>query len=163
VIVLKQKSVHEERWLHDALHEAYHAGSEPERQSHETIEAEETSRERREAPEEIEAAQFAGDVVLAEKSEEIARACVAAANGSVERLKSVVPGVAKRYAVETGAVANYLAFRLSWQGINWWGAAANLQRDGQDPWQIARDIFLERFPFGEITDGDRDLLERALQ
>jgi len=163
VIVLKQKSAHEQRWLYDLLHESYHAGSDPERLTHETIEADETSRERRESPEEIEAAQFAGNVVLFGKSEEIARACVSAARGSVERLKGVVPGLAQQYHVEVGALANYLAFRLSWQGINWWGAAANLQRDSEDPWLIARDIFLERFPFGEIDKADRELLERALQ
>ncbi len=163
VILLKQRSMHEQRWLYDLLHEAYHAGNHPERRFHEMIEAEETSLERRESSEEIEAAQFAGDVVLSAKSEEIARACVAAAKGSVERLKSVVPSVARKYRLDVGAVANYLAFRLSWQGINWWGAAANLQRESEDPWSIARDVFLERFPFGEIEEADRELLERALQ
>jgi transcriptional regulator with XRE-family HTH domain len=36
VIVLKQRSPHEQRWLYDILHEAFHAGSEPERLTHET-------------------------------------------------------------------------------------------------------------------------------
>jgi hypothetical protein len=56
-----------------------------------------------------------------------------------------------------------MAFRLSWQGVNWWGAAANLQKRDQDPWAVARDIFLERFPFDVDSEVDRQLLERAFQ
>ena len=61
-----------------------------------------------------------------------------------------------------GALANYLAFRLSWQGVNWWGAAANLQVDDGDPWTIARDVFVERFPYDIDNELDRQLLDRAL-
>ena len=61
-----------------------------------------------------------------------------------------------------GELANYLAFRLSWQGVNWWGAAANLQADDADPWAIARDVFIERFPYHIESDLDRQLLDRAL-
>jgi hypothetical protein len=163
IIVLKQTSALSERWLHDLIHEARHAGSDPERKTLETIESDETSKERRESPEEIAATQFAADVLLNGEAEVLAEACVKAAGGSVERLKSVVPGVARRNRVTVGALANYLAFRLSWQGINWWGAAANLQQNGQDPWLIARDVFLDRFPFGVTHGVDRELLELALR
>jgi hypothetical protein len=84
------------------------------------------------------------------------------AKGSVERLKKVVPDVAKREGVGVGALANYMAFRLSWQNINWWGAAANLQIKDADPWATARDIFVERFPFVFESEIDRQLLDRAL-
>ena len=91
-----------------------------------------TAPERTRSEEEIAASQFAGDIVLDGCAEEIAQASVDQARGSVERLKSVVPDVAGRFGVDSGALANYLAFRLSWQGINWWGAAANLQRDDEN-------------------------------
>jgi transcriptional regulator with XRE-family HTH domain len=162
VIVLKQVSRHADRWLYDLLHEAYHAGDEPERLTHEIVEGEETSRERRESDEEIAAARYAGDVVLGGQSEELAQRCVRAARNSVELLKSVVPTVAADAAVSVGALANYLAFRLSWQGVNWWGAAANLQPASEDPWTTARDIFLRRFAFERLTAFDRALLQRAL-
>lgn len=160
-IVLKQMSRHEARWLFDLMHELFHAGQHPENETLEVIEADETSVERRSSDEEVAASQFAGDVVLDGKAEILAQACVRAARNSVERLKSVVPTVAAQHGVALGALANYLAFRLSWQGVNWWGAAANLQADDGDPWTIARDVFIERFPHQIDNELDRQLLDRA--
>jgi transcriptional regulator with XRE-family HTH domain/Zn-dependent peptidase ImmA (M78 family) len=161
-IVLKQTSRHEARWLFDLLHELFHAGQRPEADTLEVIEADETSIERRNSNEEIAASQFAGEVVLNGKAETLAQACVQAARKSVERLKSVVPTIAAKNGVSIGALANYLAFRLSWQGVNWWGVAANLQTDDGDPWTIARDVFVERFPYDIDSELDRQLLDRAL-
>lgn len=162
-IVLKQISGQEARWLSDLIHELFHAGQRPDASTLEVIEADETSDERRNSDEEIAAGQFAGDVILDGRAEELAQACVKAARGSVERLKAVVPAVAEGEGVGVGALANYMAFRLSWQGVNWWGAAANLQKGDGDPWSVARDVFLERFPFAVETELDRQLLERALR
>lgn len=162
VVVLKQNSRHEERWIFDLLHELFHAAQRPEAEILEIIEADETSAERRESDEEIAASQFAADVVLDGRAEELAQECVKQAKGSIERLKSVLPVVASRAGVSLGALANYMAFRLSWQGINWWGAASNLQSGDGTPWALARDVFLSRFSFALDTDLDRRLLERAL-
>lgn len=162
VVVLKQKSRHQSRWLFDLIHEWFHAAQAPEAETLEVIEADENSDERRNSNEEIAASQFAGDVTLDARAEDIAQASVRAAGGSVERLKSVVPTVAAKESVDIGSLANYLAFRLSWQGVNWWGAAANLQSGDDDPWDVARDVFVERFPFKFESDIDRHLLERAL-
>ncbi len=161
-VVLKQASKHEARWLFDLLHELFHAGQHPESDALEVIEADETSSERRNSNEEIAASQFAGEVVLNGQAETLAQACVQAARNSVERLKRVVPTIAAKNGVSAGALANYLAFRLSWQGVNWWGTAANLQADDGDPWTIARDVFVERFPYDIDNDLDRQLLDRAL-
>ena len=161
-VVLKQTSKHEARWLFDLLHELFHAGQRPEADTLEVIEADETSAERRNSDEEIAASQFAGEVVLDGKAEVLAQTCVRAARNSVERLKSVAPTIAEKHGVSIGALANYLAFRLSWQGVDWWGAAANLQVDDGDPWTIARDVFVERFPYEIDNELDRQLLDRAL-
>ena len=162
VVVLKQNSRHLSRWLFDLPHELFHASQHPEQETLEVIEADATALERTNSEEEIAASQFAGDILLEGRAEEIAQASVDQARGSVERLKGVVPDVARRFGVDTGALANYLAFRLSWQNINWWGAAANLQQDDENPWQVARDVFLERFSFDVLSDLDRQLLQRAL-
>ncbi|MER9758005.1 XRE family transcriptional regulator [Mesorhizobium sp. M0166] len=161
-VVLKQTSRHEARWLFDLLHEVFHASQRPEAETLEVIEADETSSDRRNSDEEIAASQFAGEVILDGKAEALAQACVQAARNSVERLKSVVPTIAAKHSVSVGSLANYLAFRLSWQGVSWWGAAANLQADDGDPWMIARDVFVERFPYDIDNDLDRQLLDRAL-
>lgn len=162
VIVLKQNSRHEARWLFDLLHELFHIGQKPETDTLEVLEDDETSADRRNSDEEIAASQFAGEVVLDGKAELLAQECVQAAGNSVERLKSIVPTIAAKNAVSVGALANYLAFRLSWQGMNWWGAAANLQAEDSDPWMIARDVFIERFPYDIDNELDRQLLDRAL-
>jgi transcriptional regulator with XRE-family HTH domain/Zn-dependent peptidase ImmA (M78 family) len=163
VVVLKQNSPYLSRWLFDLLHELFHASQHREEESLEVIEADATSPERANSDEEVAASQFAGDIILEGRAEKIAQASVSRAQGSVERLKGVVPDIAKEFGVDAGSVANYLAFRLSWQGINWWGAAANLQRKDENPWDVARDVFLKRFSFNLPSNLDRQLLQRALQ
>lgn len=162
VIVLKQKTQSTARWLFDLLHELKHTGQEPEHDQLVIIEASDTARERKESEEERAASQFAGDVTLAGRSKELAELCVNAAKGSVERLKAAVPRIAKKERVPVDALANYMAFRLSLQDINWWGAATNLQETGAEPWRIARDILLERALFERLNEIDRNLLIQAL-
>ncbi len=163
VIVLKQTTNCEARWLFDLLHELYHAGQNPGSDERELIEADETSLVRRNSDEEIAASEFAGNVILEGRAETLAEMCVSAANKSVERLKRVVPIVAGREGVSVGVLANYLAFRLSCQGINWWGTAVNLQKGDQEPWETVRRVFFERFPFQVQNELDRQLLQRALE
>ena len=161
-IVLKQTSKHEARWTFDLLHELFHAAQRPEEESFELVESEATSSERRESDEELAASQYAGNVMLDGRADELAQHCVTMARKMIPRLKGVVPKVARMRGVSIGALANYLAFRLSCQGFNWWGAAANLQRENGDPWAIARDVFVERHHYRIDDEIDRSLLERAL-
>ena len=168
VIVLKQRTNSPARWLDDLLHELRHAGDEPGEPSRTVLEAPETSEERRTSDEEIEATMFASDVVLDGRAEEIAKKCVDATrgekggSGQLERLKSVVPTIAEREGVPVDSLANYLAYRISSPKMNWWGAATNLQRTDENPWETARDILLTRVNFSRLTGVDRDLLTRAL-
>lgn len=161
-IVLKQTSPHAARWSFDLLHELYHAAQQPEEEAFALVEAEATSKERRESEEEVAASRFAADVMLDGKAEALAAHCVEAANAAVERLKRAVPRVASTHGVGGAALANYLAFRLSWQGVDWWEAAASLQGRADDPWRTARDVFIERHPYRIDNELDRHLLDRAL-
>ena len=79
-------------------------GQNPGSDVREVIEADETSPERRNSDEEIAASQFAGDVILGGRAEFLAKASVAAANKSVERLKRVVPLIAEREGYPLGAL-----------------------------------------------------------
>jgi transcriptional regulator with XRE-family HTH domain len=162
VIVLKQQTASSSRWLFDLLHELFHASREPSLDERTVVEAEETAIERRESEEELEVNLEAGNVVLDGRAEELAQMCVTAAKGSVERLKKIVPKIAEREQVSVDSLANYMAFRLSLQGINWWGAATNLQSTEQNPWQITRDFLLERSNFSQVNEVDRKLLLQAL-
>jgi hypothetical protein len=163
VIVLKQRTTSEARWLHDLLHEAHHAGSEPDKREFAWLDDELMPVERRRSPEEKRATRFAGDVQLDGRAEDLARECVAAAGKKAERLKGIVPKVAKAHRVSTGALANYLAWRLAMDDINWWGAAANLQETDEEPRRIVRDFLVPRLDWSQLDRLDRELLARALQ
>ena len=58
-------------------------------------------------------------------------------------------------------LAEYLAYRLTQQELNWWGAATNLQDRTGNPWRVARDIALERIDFSRLNPTDRELLSFA--
>ena len=162
VIVLKQKNMSLDRWLNDLIHEAYHAGQEPDAEERTVVEAPETSEERRNDPEEQEATSFSGDVMLDGRAEELAQMCVSVAGGRIARLKSAVPKIAAAEDVEVGALANYLAYRLSFSGHNWWGTASNLQSTDVDPWEIARDQLMKNWNLDQLNELDQQLLTQAL-
>ena len=159
VIALKQRTPSVARWLFDVLHEVRHAG-----QHRDALDFQVVERQPGEdgSHDEVDAMQFAGDVVLDGRAEAIAERAVDAAAGRLQRLKMVVPNVAAREGVEVDSLANYLAYRLAQQGENWWGAANNLQRPG-DPWRAARDVLVERIEFGRLNPIDRQLLLAALR
>ena len=163
VVVLKQRTASTARWLHDLLHELWHAGNEPELEEHPLIEENEMSVSRRESPHEVTASRFAGDVMLAGRAEELTEICVREANNSVEQLKRVLPRVAHEEGVAVDSLANYMAFRLSLQGINWWGAATHLQHGNWDACYTPRDLLLERADLNRLNDVDQNLLLRALE
>jgi transcriptional regulator with XRE-family HTH domain len=162
VIVLKQQIRSLARWLYDLIHELAHAGEKPESSGHDVIEDNVTLKDRRASPEEVAAHQLAGDVVLNGRAQELAEMCVEAAGGSLERLKSVVPRIAMKQGVEVDSLANYLAFRLHHQGLNWWGAATNLQKTDATPLEIARNVLFENVDLTRLNEFDRNLLEQAL-
>lgn len=163
VIVLKQQTASEDRWLHVLLHEFRHAGEKPEQKTREVIELSEASQERRQSEEEETCSEFAGEVMLDGRAETLVDACVEMTNGRVPLLTSVLPKIAIRENVSVGALANHMAFRLWQDGVtNWWGAAANLQQPNAGMWLIARDLFLQNAEFDGLGETDRELLQQAL-
>jgi Zn-dependent peptidase ImmA (M78 family) len=162
VIVLKQTTGSRLRWLFDLLHEVKHALSAPNEIDLSIIELDPLANERKHSDEEEEASQFAGDVLLDGRAEELVELCVRLAKGEVRQLKAAVRTIAGDQAVSQDALANYLAYRLSLQDINWWGAAANLQTEVGNPWRIARDLLFQHVDFKPLGDADRELLRLAL-
>jgi hypothetical protein len=162
VIVLKQQTQSEARWLFDLLHELWHAGEEPDQAERSLLELPETDTERRNSKEEKHASMFAGNVALFGRAEELVGLVMKETNKLVPRFKAAVQNIAAREGMAVGSLANYLAFRLSLEGQNWWGAANNLQPEG-DPWTITRDAFLLRCDLSQATPTDRELLTRALE
>ncbi len=163
VIVLKQQTRSAARWVFDLLHEYFHAAHNPELEQHPVIEEAENSESRRKSTEEIAASSFAGNVMLDNKANTLAERCVELARGSVERLKDATLTVAAAESVDVGALAQYMAFRLSAQGVNWWGAATNLQAPVSTSASLPRELLLSNADLTQLNPVDRGLLLRALE
>jgi transcriptional regulator with XRE-family HTH domain/Zn-dependent peptidase ImmA (M78 family) len=162
VIVLKQTTNSVARWLFDLLHELWHTNEDPHDAELSVIEESETALSRRDSEEEQAASQFAGEIVLEGRAEELVQICLEQANSDVRLIKSTLPRVAKRQGVSVASLANYMAFRLSMSGYNWWGAATNLQEETEGPWKIAREMFFEHTDLSVLNEFDRSLLQQAL-
>ncbi|WP_019914320.1 XRE family transcriptional regulator [Paenibacillus sp. HW567] len=158
IILLKQKSSSSSRWAFDLLHELFHALQEPEA-SERTIIEENGDLDN----EEKHANQFAGNVLLNGRANELAQKCVVISKGSLERLKGTVVKVAKDEKVSASSLANYLAFRLSLQGQDWWGAASNLQlNDSNEPFKIAKEVLLNNIDFKKLDEAETEIVLQAL-
>jgi transcriptional regulator with XRE-family HTH domain len=162
VVVLKQGERSTARWLVDLLHELFHAGRFPEDPDFEVIEEPEISDARREDPEERQATWYASLVATDGRAETLFKSAVESVGGDLRHLKSAVAKIASGAGVDTGVLANYVAYRLSMQDENWWGAAANLQNRSGNPLEIARDTFFRRFDFSTLDETALELLQLAL-
>lgn len=163
VIVLKQKTNSESRWIFDLSHELCHAGQYPNQQSFEIVEQGDESKGSVESQDELDANYYAGEVALGDKADDLAVECILDAKRDLAKLKVSVSNIAKRDNVDQGVLANYIAFRLQTeQSKNWWGAASNLQKVFSDPFEITKQIFMERINLEYINSQDRELILRAL-
>ena len=90
VILLKQKKEYPAVWLYDLLHEIYHAGESPDAAEFAVIESAPIAMERRDSDEEERANDFAEDVILGNRSDEIEDACVKVAGHTIPGLKSAI-------------------------------------------------------------------------
>jgi transcriptional regulator with XRE-family HTH domain/Zn-dependent peptidase ImmA (M78 family) len=161
-IVIKQKTDHQARWLFDLAHELAHAILHISDTRSILLEPEEIS-QIPEGDEEEEASDFAQTLIFKGKVEQLAKACVQRANGDLRMLKSAIPHVAHTHGVPADALANYMAYRLSMQNKNWWGAANNLQVDAPSPLDIAKKEFHARVHLDRLNSEDRLILAQALQ
>ena len=161
VILLKQKTQLESRWLYDLLHEGGHIASRHVTENDAILESQPIS-ENAVDEDESEANEWAEDVLFDGDSESIEDACVEACRGRLQQLSQELPKVAKRYNINLGSLANHMAYRLSAQNENWWGASHTLQGDATSPFDTARSILLRRIDLRKLNELDRDLLTQAL-
>ncbi len=161
VIIVKQKTALEARWLFDLLHEVGHAALGHVTDETALIEDQPISQDAR-GSEEEEANEWAEDTLFNGDSSLLEDACVQACGGRLQRLNRVISNVADRANVNVGALANHMAFRLASEGKDWWGAANNLQAKDYSPFGTVRDALLERIAMRKLNPFDRDLLMRAL-
>lgn len=162
VIVLKQRTQSEARWIIDLLHELWHAAQNQDEPEHSSIEAEDLYLTAEQQIEEEIATDFAADIVFRGKADALAEMTAKASNGRMEWLKTAVLKVAKANEIRPDLLANYLAFRLSREGKNWWPTAVSMQEAQINPWSLTRDFVASRIKWDALHGQDRTLMEQAL-
>jgi transcriptional regulator with XRE-family HTH domain/Zn-dependent peptidase ImmA (M78 family) len=160
-IVLKQKTLYQARWLFDLAHELGHALIHLS-EAYPTILELETISPFADDQEEQQASDFAQELLFRGPAEDLAKVSVDRARGNMRMLKRAVVEVAVERGVPTDWLANYLAFRLSMQGQNWWGAANNLQVSDPSPLAIAREELRQRIDMDRLNPDDRQILIQAV-
>ncbi len=161
-IILKQPAKHQSRWLFDLVHEVFHLVFDP--GDFTILEAEETSQERRASQEERRADAFAALILTDGAAENALAGVQRLSGGRTERLRSAVVEISSSLDIPIGILANLVADNVRESGRrNWYGAAENLQPRGDDPWKIARDIFLEEADRSALTTVENQILERVLE
>ncbi|MDA9554648.1 XRE family transcriptional regulator [Pelobium sp.] len=138
VIILKQTSTSQAKWLFDLLHELYHIFVHLDQENTSVIELEEISPSIDQGSiEEAEANSFAHQVLFKDNTEELLSLCLSKANHRIENLKHTVEEIALEKRIGKDVLANYMAYRLGFQGQNWWGTANSMQITEPDPYLIA--------------------------
>ncbi|NVM29288.1 MAG: helix-turn-helix domain-containing protein [Candidatus Helarchaeota archaeon] len=160
IIILKQKTLSEARWMFDLLHEFWHATQKRGHIVHLTPESGYISGN----SEDITASQFAAAALLGKNPQILAEKCMQESYNDARRMKRAIYSIARKEGVRTDVLANYIAFRLYLEGDNSiWGIAESLQEKSRiDSRIIIKNIFLEYADLGALSAPDLELLRKAL-
>ena len=163
VIVLKQRTLSHARWIYDLLHELYHVFAHLDKNNTSVIEFEELNPfSNNESVEELEANSFANQVIFGSRAEKLAEQCVIAAKWDIKNLSRAVVQIAKKEKIREDFLSNYLAFRLSYQGENWWSSAAKMQVTEPNPFTLSVNLLQKKIQMQKFNPMDYNLLETAL-
>ncbi len=158
VIILKQKTRFEARWMFDLFHELCHIISGKEK-IHISVDSFEFSNK-----EERRASNFSAAVLLGKNPQDLAKKCVTKAKGNIRLIKNAIKRVAQEESVRIDVLANYVAFRLAQEGQNIWGIAQNLQEElKQNPYMIFKKELLKNTNLKNLSQPDFNILQRALE
>ncbi|MBL1214681.1 MAG: ImmA/IrrE family metallo-endopeptidase [Ignavibacteriae bacterium] len=164
IIVLKQNTSAHARWIFDLLHELYHVFAHLEKENTSVVEVEELNPfSNTESIEELEANSFANQFIFGNEAEKLAEESVELANWKIENLKRTVLKVAKKGKIREDFLANYLAFRLSYQSENWWGTATKMQITEPDPFTTAVNLLKKKVHLQKLGHMDFNLLSTAIK
>ena len=163
VVVLKQNTQSHARWIFDLLHELYHVFAHLDKENTSVIEVEELNPfSNNESIEELEANSFANQVIFGNRAEALAEQCVASAKWDIKNLSRAVTQVARKENIRTDFLSNYMAFRLSFQGENWWSSAIKMQISDPNPFTIATDFLRNKIQMQKLSPMDFNLLSTAI-
>lgn len=163
VIVLRNRGTEEFRALFDLLHELFHMLTAPS-DNLVLIEAEETSKERRQSEDERRADRFAAEVLTRGRLADLIRETIEGARGQANLLKASVERTSQTTGIPIGVIANLLAKQISTSQDNpsWWAAARSLQPAGE-PWKVVRNAFLKEADLTQLDRVETDLIMQLLE
>lgn len=161
VVVLKQSTPWESRWTFDLGHELAHLARHVGVESPSVVESQEIDPVESDDDDEQEASDFAGELLLG-SPDQLAHELAERTEHSLPRLKQEVIRLAGERDIEVDALANYMAWRLSKEGDDWWGTAAGLQDDSNRAFVLAREMLISRVDWTQLDDDDSALLKAAL-
>lgn len=162
VILISTDIQYPDKLIFNMLHELYHAIEEAGVDFF-IVEETPSSIDVADTDIEIAANEFAGEIILNGRHDILAKHCVKIANGSVQRLKKAVEIVAMKEGVSVPSLANYLAYRLMLQKIDWWGAAQNLQGERVNFHNLFVDRFLKHINISKIEEPYLSILLKMLR
>ncbi len=158
VIILKQKTLFEARWMFDLFHELWHIIMGKEK-IHISIDPFNNSNE-----EEIRASKFSAAVLLGKNPQKIAEKCISKAKENIKLIKAAIKNVAMEEGVRIDVLANYLAYRLDQQGQKIWGITQKLQVElRKNPVIIFKKILLKYSNLKNLSQPDFNILQMALE
>lgn len=161
VIVLKQNTALEARWIYDLLHEGGHIAKGHVTNDNSIVEETEISTVTT-SEVEVEANEWAENAIFDGDSEEIEQACVHECKSDTRNLKKAVLSVAYEFNINVGCLANHMAYRMQEEGEQWWGTAHKIQENGPNPFEVTRNFLLSRINLRSINEFDRELVIKAL-
>jgi hypothetical protein len=163
VVVVKQTTDQTARWLFDLLHEIGHIVKKHVTEMSAVIEVEPIGPTSSDVDdEETVANEWAEDVLFDGRSGEIEKAVVKECSGNLRMLKTAVEAVAEAENMEAGVLANHMAWRLSTQGMRWWGTAGNMQKTTASPAYIVRTFLNKHLDLARLNEIDREMFVRAI-
>ncbi len=163
VIVIKQTTGQKARWLFDLLHEVGHIAKNHVSENFAIVESEPIGQSDDEQDdEEIEANEWAEDVLFSGNSNAIELAVKKHCRNNLQFLREAVKNIATEYEIDVGILANHMAWRLSDEGQNWWGNAENLQKGGEDPFGIVQDALMKYINLDLLSGMEQEMFVEAI-
>jgi transcriptional regulator with XRE-family HTH domain/Zn-dependent peptidase ImmA (M78 family) len=160
IIILKQNTLSNAKWMFDLLHEVWHALKDDEQIVHVDTEQRNTV-----DSEEQTANLFSAAALLGKNPQRLAELCRNYAEKNILRMKVAIEKVAETENVRADVLANYLAFRYQMEGNNsLWGIAQNMQEKMSATTRtVARNLLFEYSNLDLLPTSELDLLQQAIK
>lgn len=153
-IVLSQQNKTISRWKFDLLHELYHALV-----MEYSLYIERTDIMDQNEDEEKQASEFASYVIFGQEMESVLELILSKSGGHMSLVKDSTISVADEFNLNVDDLANYVAFRISKGGLNFWGTAMNLQKDRRNPMDILLTYLRNEINIVHINSFELEVLQ----